>query len=235
MLYGTASSHSPGIRGPPAACLTRCSDSGPGWGWRRTSNRRLFCVWGVQATNPRVTFPPFLPAQALLGPPRRVLPIGAVPPLPSLPPGCNSSQSRCWISLLAWDKSTLYHSSTPTLLQLLPSKWQNHRHLATANSSTLVLYLVSPLSSSVVQARIPCWKFHLESHTRSFQKLHNGNDRPRFRSAPHQRHISKLLRLCESTSPRVLFEQVNLTCVYPNFPWICGSPHILVCPKKWSD
>jgi hypothetical protein len=44
---------------------------------------------------PRVTFPPFLPAQALLGPPRRVLPIGAVPLLPSLPPGCNSSQSRC--------------------------------------------------------------------------------------------------------------------------------------------
>jgi hypothetical protein len=172
----------------------------------------------VQATNPRVTFPPFLPAQALLGPPVACCQSALFHVCPAFPQGATAAKA---VAESAFWRGTNQHSITPRLLCCCNCSRvsdKNHRHLTPANSSTLVLYLVSPLSSSVVQARIPCWKFHLESHTRSFQKLHSGNDRPRFRSAPHQRHSSKLLRLCESTSPRVLFEHVNLTCAYPNFP-----------------
>lgn len=99
----------------------------------------------------------------------------------------------------------MYHSSTPTLLQLLPEQVTE-----IANTSQPQISQPHPLPGQP-----PIFERGTGAHplletssgipytnlTRSFQKLHNGNDRPRFRSTPHQRHSSKLLRLCESTSP----------------------------------
>jgi hypothetical protein len=110
--YGTPISHSPGIRGPPAACLTRCSNrSGPGCCSRMKTHVDGLCE--RRASHESTShLPPFSSCAGLARPPVACCQSALFHVCPAFPQRATAAkavaESACW-------SGTNEHSITPRL------------------------------------------------------------------------------------------------------------------------
>ncbi len=162
--------------------------------------------------------PPFSSCAGVARPPVACCQSALFHVCPAFPRGATAAKTVAESAFWSVTNEHLYHSSTATLLQLLPEQVTeivNTSQVTTANSSTSSFTWSAPYLRAWYRRASPARKFIWNPIPDRFRNCTMAMIA--LVSAPHR--IKGTVRsFSDSASPRVLFEQVNLSCVYPNFP-----------------